>query len=188
MRKCVSLVMCSVILVSSLSLIGCEKKDKESINNKEKIENVLLPMEKDNLFDLNLYFDSTTNENKPETAKEERLIKKEEVMGELIMQELIKGPAVKSQLKPILPKDTRLLSFSIKDNIAYVNLSKEAKTQMSAAKEKVCLESIIMSLNQISSITKVKIQIDSQDSDILGGNYDISKPLGKDDIQSARKK
>ena len=188
MRKCVSLIMCSVILVSSLSLVSCEKKDKESIKNKEKIENVLSSKEKDNLFNLSLYFDSTTNENKPETAKEERLIKKEEVMGEVIMQELLKGPAVKSQLKPILPKDTRLLSFSIKDNIAYVNLSKEAKTKMSAAKEETCLESIIMSLNQISSIAKVKIQIDSQDSDTLGGNYDISKPLGKDDIQSARKK
>jgi spore germination protein GerM len=50
------------------------------------------------------------------------------------MQELLKGPSNVSKLKPILPKDARLINFSIKDGIAFINLSSEARVAMSPAK------------------------------------------------------
>ncbi|MCH5138987.1 GerMN domain-containing protein, partial [Clostridiaceae bacterium UIB06] len=184
MKKTLGLLICSVAILSALSLTTCEKKDKLSLNNKEKEKQIALSKEKENLSDLNIYFDSSKDANTVEVSKEERVIKNDEIFGETILNELIKGPSVKSKLKPVLPKETKVLSLSIKNSIAYVNLSKEANIDMTTTKEETCLRSIILSLTQISSIEKVKITIENKDTDIWGGHFDLSKPIGKDDIQN----
>ncbi|KZL93079.1 GerMN domain-containing protein [Clostridium magnum] len=188
MKKTFGLLICSVAILSALSLTTCEKKDKLSLNSKEKEKQIALSREKENLLDLNIYFDSSKDINTPEISQEERVMRNDEIFGETILNELIKGPSVKSKLKPVLPKETRILSLSIKNSIAYVNLSKEANVDMTASKEEICLKSIIWSLTQISSVEKVKISVENKDTDILGGHFDLSKPIGKDDIQNAKKK
>jgi germination protein M len=187
MKKVMALFICLSLASSSAIFSGCEKQDRLSLNNKEKIKNLQLPREKDQFIDFDVYFDASKDDKKADIAKEEKLINKEELIGELIMNQLIKGPSIESKLAPILPKDVRLINFSIKDNIAIVNLSKEAAIPMSPAKEGACLRSIATSLTQLSSISKVKILIDSKDVDTLGGNFDISKPFGKDDIIAKKK-
>lgn len=187
MKKTIGLLICSIAIFSALSLTTCEKKDKLSSNTKEKEKQIALSKEKENLLDLNIYFDSSKDASNPEISKEERVIKNDEIFGETILNELIKGPSVKSKLKPVLPKETRILSLSIKNGIAYVNLSKEANIDMTTAKEETCLKSIIWSLNEISSVEKVKISIENKDTDIWGGHFDLSKPIGKDDIQNVKK-
>lgn len=176
------------IIISTLGFAGCEKKDNLSINNNEKLKNMVLPNEKDQSINLDLFFDASKSKDKAEIAKEERLINKEELIGEIIMQELLKGPANVSNLKPILPKDTRLLSFAIKDRIAYVSLSSEARATMSLAKEESLLRSILDSLTQLPSVSKVKLLVDNKDVQTIGGNYDTSKPFGKEDIGRVVKK
>lgn len=187
MRKRIGLLLSSILLLSILVTAGCDKKDVVSATNKEKIENLKLPQAKDSNVNLSLYFDSSQDDKKAEIAKEVRLLEKDELVGELIMQELIKGPSIESKLSPILPKDTRLLSFSIKDSIAYVNLSNDVKVPMSKTKEEACLKSIAASLTQLSSIKKIKILIQNKDADTLGGSYNIAKPFGKDDIDGLQK-
>lgn len=187
MKKVLKILLCSMLILSTVAFFGCEKKDTKSITNKEKLENLKLPLEKDGFIQLGLYFDGTKDGTSVQIVKDERLINKEELIGETIMQELIKGPTIKSELKPILPKKTRVLSFSIKDSIAYVNLSKEAKIDMSETKEKSCLQSIAASLTQLSSIDRVKITMENKDIDTLGGNFDISKPFNKGEIVLIKK-
>ncbi len=187
MKKTIKILLCSMLVVSSVTFLGCEKKDNKSVTNKEKLENLKLPLEKDGFIQLDIYFDATKDGSTNQVVKDERIINKEELIGETIMQELIKGPTVKSELKPILPKETRLLSFSIKDTIAYVNLSKEAKKNMSVVKEKSCLQGIAASLTQLPSVKKVKITMDNNDIDTIGGNFDISKPFSKDEIIPIKK-
>lgn len=187
MKKVMKLLLCSMLVISTVAFSGCEKKDQKSVTNKEKLENLKLPLEKDDFIQFGIYFDGSRDGTTVEVVKDERLINKEELIGETIMQELIKGPTIKSELKPILPKETRLLSFSIKDNIAYVNLSKEAKISMLAAKEKSCLEGIVASLTQLPSVEKIKITIENKNVDTLGGNFDISKPFAKDIIIPIKK-
>lgn len=188
MKKWVVICTCSLLVIFTMALNGCEKRDKLSMQNKEKIEKIALPNSKDDVIDLELYFDSSKDNTKLEIAKEERLIKKDELLGELIIHELIKGPSSNSKLRPILPKETRLLSFSIRDKIAYVNLSKEAITKMSPNKEEACLKSIVWSLTTLPSIEKVKILIENKNVETLSGSFDISKPLGRTDIENAKKK
>ena len=179
MRKAIKILLCSMLVVSTVAFSGCEKKDTKSVTNKEKLENLKLPLEKNDIIQLNIYFDGTKDGDAVEVVKDERIINKEELIGETIMQELIKGPTVKSELKPILPKEARLLSFSIKDNIAYVNLSNEARINMSKKKEESCLEGIVTSLTQLPSVQKVKITIGNDGIDTIGGNFNISKPFSK---------
>jgi len=183
MKKSIKILLCSLLVVSTVAFSGCEKKDTKSVTNKEKLENLKLPLEKDDIIQLNIYFDATKDDDSAvEVVKDERIINKEELIGETIMQEIIKGPTVKSELKPILPKETRLLSFSIKDKIAYVNLSDEAQIKMSKNKEESCLESIVASLTQLPSIEKVKITIGNKGIETIGGNFNISKPFSKGEL------
>ena len=187
MKKGFSVFTCSILVVSLLGITGCEKKDKTSLNNKEKEKKIVLSKEKETTLDLNIYFDSSKNVNTPEIAQEERVLKRYEILGETIIGEIIKGPSVNSKLNPVLPKDTRVLSFSIKDNIAFVNFSKEANIPMTSSKEEACLKSIIWSLSQLPSVEKVKILVENKDTGIWGEHFDLSKPIGKDDIQNAKR-
>ncbi|AUM97350.1 TPA: GerMN domain-containing protein [Clostridium botulinum] len=188
MKKSIKLAFCSSLIISSVFFISCEKKDSISINNKDKIKNITLHNEKNNLVDLNLYFDSTNSSNNAEITKEERIIKKDELLGQFIIGELIKGPSVNNSLKPIFPKETRLLSFSIKNNIAYVNLSSEAYYSMTADKEEAYLKSIIWSLTELPSIKKVKLFIENKDMSSLSKNFKFDEPIGRDDIAKINKK
>lgn len=188
MRRIHALILSGAILGSSFLFWGCEKKDDISINNNEKIKNFAESNEKDNNINLKLYFDSSSNNRKAEISKEERLVHTDELIGEIIMQELIKGPSNESKLKPIFPNNTKLLSFSIKDGIAYVNLSSEAKVSMSLVKEEACLRGMVNSLTQIPSIKKVKLMIENKDTEILGGSFDVLKPFGLEDMENILKK
>lgn len=188
MKKLASILLSIAMIMTIFMLSACENKDKGSINNKEKIQNLQLPMEKDNFIDMNLYFDSSKGGNTEELGKEERIINKEELLGQLIMQEIIKGPSIKGKLQPILPKETRLLSFSINDGIANVNLSKEVRKEMTRSKEATCIKGIAKSLMQLPSITKIQILVESKNIDELGGNYDVSTPFNLKEIDSRLKK
>ena len=76
--------------------------------------------------------------------------------------------------------------LDVKDDIAIINLSKEAVINMSAAKEQATLEGIVATITQIPSINKINILVDNQMINSLGGNFDISKPFGKEDIPNLK--
>lgn len=188
MNKKIVIIVCALLIVVTSGVIfkvTKEKKDKVSIANKEKLETTKLPLEKDDYISINIYF-SDDKEKDSSIVKEERLINKEELIGEIIIQELIKGPAVVSESKPIIPKETRLLSFSIQNEIAYINLSENAQFEMSADKEKVMLQSIASSIIQLPSIKKIMITVENKNVDTLGGNYNISKPFSKEEIDTLK--
>ena len=176
------------VLISLVGFLGCQKADSKSIANKEQVKNIkLLNNDGANSLELDLYFDSSKSESKGEISKTQLILNKKEVLGNLIINELIKGPSIKSEVSPILPKDTRVLSFSIKDDVAIINLSKEAKIKMNFAKEEACLKAITSSICQLEGINKINILIENQMVDSLGSNYDISKPFAKDEINGLKK-
>jgi len=188
MNKKIVISVCVLLIIITSAVIfkvTTEKKDKASITNKEKLETTKLPSEKGDLIELNLYFGDAKGEG-TNIVKEERLINKEELVGEIIMQELIKGPAVVSDSKPVLPKETRLLSFSIKEGIAYVNLNSVVEFKMTADQEKVILSSISNSITQLPSVKKVMLTVENKSVNTLGGNYNISKPFSKEEIDTLK--
>lgn len=183
MRKNIILaILASTLLVSCSSTT---KKDQVDAKNNEKLKQIV----SDDMGELEarVYFDDTKDENKPQVAEQTVFIDVDELLGQYLMQTLIQGPAIKGTLNPVLPKDTKLISFTIADDIAIVNLSNEAIIKMSAAKEQACLESILATLTQLPSVKKVNIMIDNQMVESLGGNFDISKPFGKEDLNGLKK-
>jgi spore germination protein GerM len=174
----------SFIILIGLLVLGCSaKKDLISINNSDKIKTIRLSDADDQSIQLSLFFDNSENDEKAEVTVEQRVLVKEELLGEIIVQELIKGPISTSELKPIFSKDTRLLSFSVSDNIAYINLSKEVVCETTKAQEEACLKALSLSLCQLEEIKSIKILVENQDVVTLGGNYDITKPFSAETIQ-----
>lgn len=183
MRK----VFIMTILLSSL-LVSCgtsTKKDQIAEQNNEKLKIFL----EDEIGDLELkvYFDATNDENNPQIAEQSSYFTGEEVLGQYLIMRLIQGPDIKGSLKSILPRETRLISFSVKDDIAIINLSKEAIVKMSEAKEKACLDSIVSTITQLPSISQINILVENQMVESLGGNFDISKPFGKEDLSGLKR-
>ena len=159
------------------------KLDKASTISKEKLENVKEATNEAST-DIAVYFGS--KEDNAEIVKEERLVSNEELVGEIIMQELIKGPTVGSESKAVLPKETRLLNFSINEGVAYINLSNEAVFEMTQVQEERLLKSITSSMSQLVSVEKVMITVNNEGIETLGGNFNVSKPFNGNDISSIK--
>lgn len=168
----------SILVIIVLSMGSCEDL-QNSINNKINVNN------NEGDLSLQIYFDKSSD-NKITIEPEIRQINRCEYNLSLIMGELIKGPSSTSGLSPILPKDTRILTISVKDDIAIIDLSKECKVSMSENKEEACLKAIITSILKLDEIKKVKINIESNPNDSIGGNYDLSNPLDIESIPMAK--
>ncbi|WP_300347471.1 GerMN domain-containing protein [Clostridium sp.] len=175
------LLLSSLLLFVSCSKIGV---DKLAANNSERVKKIANELIGD--IDISLYFDGTKNEAHPKVEEQKIQVNGEEIVGQYLIQALIQGPSQKGSLAPILPKNTKLLSFDMKDDIAIINLSKEAVVNMSLAKEEATLKGIIATITQIPSIKKVNILIENQMINSLGGNFDISKPFTKEEVSSLK--
>ncbi|MFA9398532.1 MAG: GerMN domain-containing protein [Clostridiaceae bacterium] len=182
MKKKIYLGVMLIIVV--ISMTGCNDKTNAVDISNEKINTVKLPNEEDGYVDLKLYFN--TSLDKVEMQEEQRLLNKEEILGEIIVLELIKGPSPNSELQGLFPKGTRLLSFSVVEKIAYVNLSNEAKIGMSEVSEEAVLRALSKSLCELDSIDKIQVFINNQTTDTLGGNFDISEPFSSSDIDNLK--
>lgn len=92
------------------------------------------------------------------------------------IEELIKGP--KTNLTASIPIGTKLLGINIKDDVAYVDFSKEFITNHSggSAGELMTLYSIVNSLTEFDTIKSVQILIEGQKGKTLG-NILLDKPL-----------
>ncbi len=161
-----------LIICSSIMFTGCNKDDNVELNRNNKLR---VMQDDGDTIKLELYFDASKDEENVEVSSEERILFTDELMGEVIMLELIKGPSVQSSLKSILPKETKLISFCISDSIAYVNLSEDAQYSMTKAKEEVILKSLATSLVELESVDSIKILIANNNIETLGGNFNVSK-------------
>lgn len=81
----------------------------------------------------------------------------------LIVEELIKGPQAAGHYKT-LPEDTKLLNVSLNENICYINFDSSFLNNTLEVKEYIPIYSIVNSLSEISTVSKVQITINgSQD-------------------------
>ena len=74
----------------------------------------------------------------------------------LIIDELMKGPRSTS-LKATLPADSKLLNISVSDNVCYVNFDESFLLGVGDVQGYVTIYSIVNSLTDLSSVSKVQI-------------------------------
>lgn len=80
-------------------------------------------------------------------------------MERVIVEQLIKGPGVEG-LYSTLPKDTKLLSISVSDNICYIKFSEEfLQKQVGIIDYYIPIYSIVNSLSDLTTVNKVQITI-----------------------------
>lgn len=167
----------SLCIALPLIFTGCSALPKKTEKREMQIKNVFLPMEsKAEVVEFKLYFG--TGDLKSVKA-DERSVKRDELLGYVLLSELIKGPAIKSELKPLLPQDTKVLNFSIRDDVGYVNLDGAAFKRLKVDKdqEKSIAACVVNTLCQLPSVNRIQFMFDNQKKDTLIESFDISEPL-----------
>jgi germination protein M len=109
-------------------------------------------------------------------------IKTEVLIAEAIVNELIAGPT-DTKLRATIPKETKLLSLKITDQVANVDFSEEIRSTHpgGSSGEAMTLNSIVNSLTELTGIKKVQILINGAKVDTLVGHADLSQPLSRNE-------
>lgn len=80
-------------------------------------------------------------------------------LEKVVIEQLIKGPAEGKDLYPTVPSNTKLLSVTIKDSICYVNFDEAFVKLENEVSEKVQIYSVVNSLAELPTVSKVQIAI-----------------------------
>lgn len=109
---------------------------------------------------------------------EERTVTKSGSTAELMVNELIKGPAAQGAAAT-LPKETKLLSLEITGGVAYTNFSKEIKTNHwgGSAGETMTIFSLVNTLTQLPEIQKVQFLIEGEKHEAIWGHTYTLEPV-----------
>ena len=95
-------------------------------------------------------------------------------MEKLIMEQLLKGPDT-AGLKSAIPAGTKLVSVSVVDGICYVNLDATFKNQDYSVMEPIVIYSIVNSLSEMTSISKVQISVNGDTSGAYRDSFLLSE-------------
>ncbi|GHU62483.1 hypothetical protein FACS189418_3950 [Clostridia bacterium] len=79
----------------------------------------------------------------------------------LVVEQLIQGPT-EENLYPTISNHTKILNFSVNDEICYIDLDSNFLTPMQKVKPEVAIYSLVNSLTEISNITKVSISVEGE--------------------------
>lgn len=122
---------------------------------------------------LTLYF---ANEDGTMLVKETRTVhySTNVSLEKLVVEQLIEGPMNKN-LQATIPSATKIISVSVMDGICYVNFDTNFENQNLEIAEQVVLFSIVNSLIELPTVSKVQISINGDSSGKCRFNYDLSK-------------
>ncbi|HEB12585.1 MAG TPA: hypothetical protein ENI11_02800 [Actinobacteria bacterium] len=122
-----------------------------------------------------LYF---ADEQAQNLAGEKRRVSVTDGLAREAINELIKGPT-KMGSHATIPAGTRLLNISVSDNIATVDFSKEFIDNHTggSAGEQMTVYSVVNTLTEFSTITKVLFLVEGQQVDTIAGHMDIGQPV-----------
>ena len=94
----------------------------------------------------------------------------------IIIERLIEGPAYEEETS-LISDDTTLLSVSVSDDTAYINLSGAFSDTASTVSPELTVYSIVNSVLDNTSLKKVQILVDGEAPASFGGQMDLRFPL-----------
>ena len=173
-KSCVLTLIIALTLVLTLAVTGCAFKQKKTDQNGPVID----PKPSQEKVTFTLYF---ADQEAMYLKGEERIVPKGGSIAELMVNELIKGPELPG-LVATIPKETKLLSLEIKNGVAYVNFSKEIKTNHwgGSAGETMTVFSVVNTLGQLPEIKKVQFLIEGEKQEAIWGHYYTLEPFEPD--------
>lgn len=93
----------------------------------------------------------------------------------LVVEQLMKGPS-DGKTNPTIPKVTKLIGVSVKDGVCYVNFDGSFLTERYNQKAEVPIYSIVNSIIENGSASRVQILVDGA-SDISLNSIKLNRPL-----------
>ncbi|MEW6572998.1 MAG: GerMN domain-containing protein [Bacillota bacterium] len=110
--------------------------------------------------------------------EEREVVKGNQTLEEVVVNELIKGP-LNPELVKTIPDGTILRSVQVVDGIAYVNFSKDFQTKHwgGSAGETFTLYSVINSLAKLEGIQKVQFLLEGEKMGTLAGHIETTEPM-----------
>lgn len=153
-------------------LAGCQNYDDVTDSKNKPI---LSPYSTDNSFEITLYYPNKSMDKLiPKTRQIEEITNNLEIE---ILERLIEG-IDDSNIKNLIPKNTKVRSLDISDQIAYINLSSEVKRKdLNQKEEALLVYSIVNTITQLDSVNSVQLLIDGERSESLANYYSIENPL-----------
>ncbi len=101
-------------------------------------------------------------------------------LEKLVMEQLMEGPKTKGVLATV-PTGTKLITITVVDGVCYVNLDETFLNQNQEISEQIVLYSIVDSLTELSSVSKVQISINGDTSGKCRYTYDLA-PMYEQDL------
>ncbi|MCR5650915.1 MAG: GerMN domain-containing protein [Lachnospiraceae bacterium] len=98
----------------------------------------------------------------------------------LIVQKLIEGPQESDEAYPTIPKDTALLSVTVKNEICYVNFNAAIREKPYKVAENAVIYSIVDSLTELPNIDKVQILIEGVSDGMLYDSMSLDRLYERD--------
>lgn len=83
---------------------------------------------------------------------------------------------------PVIPMDTDILGIDNRDGIATIDFDRHLLNYKDAASERNIIASIIYTLTEFKTISKVRILINGYQQNVMKYGTDISEALGREDI------
>lgn len=100
-------------------------------------------------------------------------------MEKLVMEHLLAGPE-SSNAQSAIPEGTKLINASVLDGVCYVNLDEAFLNQNYSIEEPIVLYSIINSLSEISTISKVQISVNGDTNRVYRDSFEMSEMYERD--------
>ena len=121
---------------------------------------------------LTLYFSNETGDG---LIKETRRVHYSSNISveKLIMEQLLAGPETK-EAKSAIPSGTKLISVSLVDGVCYVSLDETFKNQDYSVNEAIVIYSIVDSLSELSTISKVQISVNGDTSGVYRDSFKLA--------------
>ncbi|MDD4570073.1 MAG: GerMN domain-containing protein [Tepidanaerobacteraceae bacterium] len=125
---------------------------------------------------ITLYF---PDEQAMHIVPEQRNVDKDESLEVTVVKELMKGPETPGLTGPTIPKEAKLLSVEIKNEIAYVNFSRELieKHVGGSTGEIMTIVPIVNSLTELPEIEKVQFLVEGKKEKTLAGHVIFDEPF-----------
>lgn len=103
-------------------------------------------------------------------------------LAQMLVQKLIDGPASvpgadTSHIIAALPSDTVLNSTTIRNNICYVDLSREFTRMLSNVSSDVVIYSVVNTLCELPNVNRVQFLIDGKPQDMYGETMNFYLPF-----------
>ena len=173
MRRVIALL--ALIVLGAVTVAGCRlpwlKADPDGGTGSGSITVVL-------------YF---ADKNGEKLVRETREVPRDETIAtltneEIAIRELIKGPGNPNLVKTV-PPEAKLLSLRIDNGIAYANFSQEIKTKHwgGSSGELMTVASIVDTLTENPTITKVQFLLEGKIEDSIWGHGITSEPIPRNE-------